>query len=60
MMGHHFGVPHHKELQRRIILSALEMLENAEHSGEIRRFPLTWAQARREGKDVEIAMAENV
>ena len=36
------------------------MLENAEHSGEIRRFPLTWAQARREGKDVEIAMAENV
>jgi hypothetical protein len=60
MMGHHFGVPHHKELQRRIILFALEMLENAEHSGEIRRFPQTWAQARREGKDVEIAIAENV
>lgn len=41
MMGHHFGVPHHKKLQRRIILSALEMLENVERSGEVRRFPMT-------------------
>ncbi len=49
MMGHLFGVPHHKELQHRIILFALEMLENSEHSGEVRRFPMTWAQARREG-----------
>jgi len=53
MMGHHFGVPHHKQLQRRIILAALEMLENAGQSGEIRRFPVTWAQARREGKEIE-------
>ena len=53
MMGHHFGVPHHRELQRKIILAALEMLENAERSGEVRRFPMTWAQARREGKEIE-------
>jgi len=53
MMGHLFGVPHHKELQRRIILSALEMLENVERSGEVRRFPMTWAQARREGREIE-------
>ncbi len=57
MMGHHFGVPHHKELQRRIILFALEMLENAAQSGEVRRFPTTWAQARREGKEIERAKA---
>jgi len=53
MMGHHFGVPHHKELQRQIILFALEMLENAEQSGAVRRFPMTWAQARREGKEID-------
>ncbi len=53
MMGHHFGVPHHKKLQRRITLSALEMLENVERSGEVWRFPMTWAQARREGKEIE-------
>jgi len=53
MMGHHFGVPNHKELQRQIILLALEMLENSEQSGEIRHFPTTWAQARREGKEIE-------
>ena len=53
MMGHHFGVPHHKALQRRIILFALEMLKNAERSGAVQRFPTTWAQARREGKEIE-------
>jgi hypothetical protein len=53
MMGHHFGVPHHKKLQRRVILSALEMLENVGQSGEVRRFPMTWAQARREGREIE-------
>ncbi len=53
MMGHLFGVPRHKKLQREIILFALEMLENAERSGEVRRFPMTWAQARRDGKGLE-------
>ena len=53
MMGHHFGVPFHTQLQRRIILEALEHLRHAQTSGEIRTLPLTWAQARQEGIDIE-------
>lgn len=56
MMGHHFGVPHHRELQRRMILEALTHLEQAERSGEVRVVPITWAQARREGKALEEAL----
>jgi hypothetical protein len=56
MMGHHFGVPIHCELQRRIILEALGLLAKAERSGEVRRVPVTWAQARREGKAIEEAL----
>jgi hypothetical protein len=37
MMGHLFGVPFHRELQRRIILAALERLSVADESGEIER-----------------------
>ncbi len=58
MMGHHFGVPFHRELQRRIILEALDHLVQAEHSGEVRRLAVTWAQARNEGKAIERAMNE--
>ncbi len=53
MMGHHFGVPFHRELQRHIINEALSHLVAARHSGEVRRLPLTWAQARREGTEIE-------
>jgi hypothetical protein len=53
MMGHHFGVPFHAELQRRIILEALDFLTTAKASGEIKMLPLKWAQARREGKVIE-------
>jgi hypothetical protein len=56
MMGHHFGVPHHRELQRRMILEALTHLEHAERSGEVRVVPITWAQARKEGKAIEEAL----
>lgn len=56
MMGHHFGVPFHRELQRRIILEALDHLARARQSGEVRRVPVTWAQARTEGKAIEQAM----
>ena len=56
MMGHHFGVPFHRDLQRRIILAALDHLVNARESGEIKALPITWAQARREGKAIEEAM----
>jgi hypothetical protein len=56
MMGHHFGVPFHRELQRRMILEALEHLVHAEVSGEIRVVPLTWAQVRNEGRAIEEQM----
>ncbi len=56
MMGHHFGVPFHRELQRRVILEALGRLAAAEQSGEIHDLPVTWAQARREGIAIERAM----
>jgi hypothetical protein len=52
-MGHHFGVPFHRELQRRIIFECLDHLVHAEQSGEIRTFPVTWAQSRREGIEIE-------
>lgn len=53
MMGHHFGVPFHRELQRRIIMEALARIESAEQSGDIHKLPVTWAQARREGIEIE-------
>lgn len=53
MMGHHFGVPFHRELQRRIILEALTHLVEAKRSGEVRKIPVTWAQARREGNEIQ-------
>jgi hypothetical protein len=53
MMGHHFGVPFHRELQRRIILEALDHVASARESGEVRKVPITWAQARKEGKAIE-------
>jgi hypothetical protein len=56
MMGHHFGVPFHRELQRRIILECLDHLVHARESGEIRTLPLTWAEARREGLEIERRM----
>ena len=54
MMGHHFGVPFHRELQRRIINFALERLEGAKQSGEVSFFPMTWAQARQEAKHLGV------
>jgi hypothetical protein len=53
MMGHHFGVPFHRQLQRRMILQALSHVVHAERSGEVRVVPITWAQARKEGKAIE-------
>ena len=53
MMGHHFGVPFHRALQRRIILECLDHLVTASASGEIRTLPLRWAEARREGIEIE-------
>jgi hypothetical protein len=56
MMGHHFGVPFHKELQRRIIVTALGHVTTARQSGEVTAVPVSWAQARKEGKEIEKSM----
>ncbi len=56
MMGHHFGVPFHRELQRRIILECLDHLVHARTSGEIRTLPITWTESRREGIEIERRM----
>ena len=56
MMGHHFGVPFHRDLQRRMIFEALDHLVHAQVSGEIRVVPVTWAQARSEGRAIEEQM----
>jgi D-proline reductase (dithiol) PrdB len=49
-MGHHFGVPFHRDLQRRVLLEALDLLGTAEVSGTIRGVPIKWADVRREAK----------
>lgn len=53
LMGHHFGVPFHRALQRRVILECLDLVVTARESGTIRDLPLTWAQARKEGAEIE-------
>lgn len=53
MMGHLFGVPFHAALQRKIIEAALSRIEKADTSGDVYFFPKTWAQARKEGKEIE-------
>jgi len=56
MMGHHFGVPFHRDVQRRIICAALGHLADAKRSGEVLSLPETWAQARQEGIAIERAL----
>jgi hypothetical protein len=53
MMGHLFGVPHHRSLQLAIIRDALATIAIASTSGEIRALPYTWAQARRDMRSEE-------
>jgi hypothetical protein len=59
MMGHHFGVPFHKELQRRIIIEALDFLSAAQRSGDVKMLPIKWAVARQEGKLIEEKLGIN-
>jgi hypothetical protein len=49
-MGHHFGVPFHAVLQRKIVLQALHLIEAAERSGTIKTLPIKWADVRRQAK----------
>jgi hypothetical protein len=54
-MGHHFGVPFHRQVQRQVITSALELVTTATQSGTILDLPLRWADLRREGPAIERA-----
>ena len=49
-MGHHFGVPFHRDLQRRVLLEALDVLDTVQVSGTIRDIPIKWPDVRREAK----------
>jgi len=49
-MGHHFGVPFHREIQRRVLFEALDLLETARETGIIRDLIIKWADVRREAK----------
>jgi hypothetical protein len=49
-MGHHFGVPFHRYLQKRVLLEALQLLDTAQVSGTIRDVPIKWGNVRREAK----------
>lgn len=54
MMGHLFGVPFHKSLQSDIVMSCLNLLSVANETYVIERYEKTWAEARREGKKLEL------
>lgn len=56
-MGHHFGVPFHVDVQRQVIIAALEMIDTASRSGEIIDLGLRWAEARRAGLEIERRLA---
>jgi len=49
-MGHHFGVPFHREIQRRVLFEAFDLLETARESGTIRDLIIKWADVRRQAK----------
>jgi hypothetical protein len=49
-MGHHFGAPFHSDLQRRVLLSALGLLESRNEPGTIFDLRIKWAEVRREAK----------
>ena len=51
-MGHHFGVPFHRDLQRRVLLEAFQTLETATEPGTIRDLIIKWADVRREAKQL--------
>lgn len=49
-MGHHFGVPFHTEMQRKVIMAALALLQSAPVSGTIEKLAIPWLQVRREAR----------
>ena len=53
-MGHHFGVPFHRAVQRRVLSAMLDTLEEAplDAPGTIRDLVIKWADVRREAKEL--------
>jgi len=51
-MGHQFGVPNHEQLQTEVVNGCLELLSQSTETWVLSRFEKTWAQARREGKEL--------
>jgi len=51
-MGHHFGAPFHADIQRRVILTALDAVQTIEQSGTILELSIPWAEVRRQSKAV--------
>jgi D-proline reductase (dithiol) PrdB len=49
-MGHHFGAPFHSEIQRRVILTALNAVQTIERSGTMVELPTPWAEVRRQSR----------
>jgi len=49
-MGHHFGAPFHAEIQRSVILTALNAVQIIEQSGVIVELSIPWAEVRRQSK----------
>ena len=51
-MGHQFGVPLHSKLQTEVVMSCLELLPQTSETWVLGKFEKTWAQARREAKEL--------
>lgn len=49
-MGHHFGAPFHSEIQREVIVAALDAVQSIDQSGTIVELPIPWAEVRRQSK----------
>lgn len=47
-MGHHFGAPFHRDIQRRVLVEMLDVLENENEPGTIRDLKIRWGDVRRE------------
>ncbi len=50
--GHPLGGTHDREMQRRVILAALELIERASAPGEIEEFPEKWGGSVAEGRRI--------
>ena len=49
-MGHHFGVPFHRDIQRRVLFEMLDLLTTGDEPGTIRDLKIPWGDVRRSAK----------